>query len=170
MKSWRVLLRAVVFAGLSAHAIAAQAFLDPPLLAPSRPVAGDVVAVNVAYGVCDAIIGINELSQNGSAIRVVLSGIHYDDPFMCNLPSATGTYPIGLYAPGAYTVQIDFFYNSVIGVPETIPLGVVPFEVSRAVDSAASAPVNDPRSLALLLSVLAMFGSAAVLGRERRAK
>jgi hypothetical protein len=158
------LLLALVFA---VFASPAQAFLDPPFITPSAPFAGDLVSVNIRYGVCDLVFGVAERTQNGNSIHVVLSGVHYDDVFMCNFgDGGTGVFPVGSYPPGSYTLQIDFFYYSTTGIPETIPLGVVPFTVTAAPVAPMSAPVNDYVALGLLM--LFLLGLGAWRLRARR--
>ena len=133
----------------------AQAFIDPPYITPTAPVAGEMISVNIRYGVCDLIFDIFERTQDGNAIRIVLSGVHYDDPFMCNLgDGVTGVYPVAAYPPGSYTLQVDFFYYSTTGIPETVTLGIVPFTVAAAPVAAVPAPVNGHIALGFLMFVL----------------
>lgn len=149
-------LLALVF---SVFASPAQAFLGPPYVTPIAPFAGDLVSVNIRYGVCDLVFGIAEQAQNGNSIHIVLSGVHYDDPYMCNLgDGVTGGYPVGNYPPGSYTLQVDFFYYSTAGA-ETIPLGIVPFSVTAAAVAPIPASVNGHIALGLLVLFLLGLGA-----------
>lgn len=133
----------------------AQAFVDPPYTTPTTPVAGDMISVNIGDGICDLIFDIFERTQDGNAIRIVLSGVHYDDPFMCNLgEGVVGEYPVAAYPPGSYTLQVDFFYYSTTGIPETVTLGIVPFTVKAAPAAAIPTPVNGHIALGFLMFVL----------------
>ena len=57
----------------------AHAFFDPPWITPAAPEAGEIVSVNIAWGICDAIFerpGYPQITQEGNAIRIVEYGDH----------------------------------------------------------------------------------------------
>jgi hypothetical protein len=41
----------------------ACAYIDLPYITPAAPVAGDTVAVNIGYGICDAIDAVQTITQ-----------------------------------------------------------------------------------------------------------
>ena len=142
----------------------AQAFIDPPYITPTAPVAGETVSVDIGYGVCDLIGTVQSITQDGHAIRVLLSAVRYTDPFMCNFPpDDLGVYPVGAYPPGSYTLQVDIIYVGSTGQYVTETLAILPFTVAAAPASTVSAPINDHGALALLM--LALLGLA---GRQLR--
>lgn len=144
----------------------AYAYIDPPYITPAAPVAGEMVSVNIGYGVCDAIRVVQSITQDGHAIRMLLSAIRYTDPFMCNFPpDDLGVYPVGAYPPGSYTLQVDIIYVGSAGQYVTETLAILPFIVAAAPAPAVPAPVNDHGALALL--ALALLGLAAWRFRMR---
>jgi hypothetical protein len=131
----------------------AYGFFDPPYLTPALPAAGDTVSVNIHDGICDGIIGIPgypQITQNGSSIRILLWSASYTDPILCNIPEGTGTYVVGSYPPGSYTLQVDREYFGDVGEILTETLGVIPLTVAGG----GAQPIALPASNAVSLVVL----------------
>ena len=140
----------------------AQAFIDPPYITPSVPVAGDTVSVNIREGQCDGILsatGYPQITRVENAIRVVSWGVRYFNPELCTLPIGTETDSIGSFPAGSYTLQVDLTYFGSTGILVTDTIGAASFTVGGGTVQAVSAPVNEPA--ALLLLVLVMLGLAA---------
>jgi hypothetical protein len=138
----------------------AYGFLDPPYLTPALPAAGDTVSVNIHDGICDGIIGIPgypQVTQNGSSIRILLWSASYTDPILCNIPEGTGTYVVGSYPPGSYTLQVDREYFGDLGEILTETLGVIPFTVAGGATQAVALPVLNLYGLGGLGLVLFML-------------
>jgi hypothetical protein len=137
----------------------AHAFVDPPWITPENPQAGETVYVNLHYGVCDAIIVYPippQITQSGSAVRILFWSSHNTDPILCNVPIGTGATAIGSFPPGSYTLQVDRWYQDELGegtITET--LGVLPFTVEGG-----AAPTPLP---ALGLPLLVVLGALVAL-------
>jgi hypothetical protein len=125
--------------GLLAFALAlcaqpAWAFLDPPYLTPTNPVAGELVSVNIYGGECDiaddGVVWPPPVTQQGNAITILLTGIHESDPEFCYFSLATETKPVGRFPPGNYTLDVERRYGTVFGEWTQETLGVIPFTVS----------------------------------------
>ena len=152
--------RLIVFA-LASCAQSASAFLDTPYLTPANPTAGELVSVSIYGGECDLVdMGINwppPVTQQGNDVKILFTGIHEGDPEFCYYGIGTSTYPVGAFAPGSYTLDVERRYMSFSGpwVQET--LGVLPFTVSGV---PTQQPVEMPTLnivglIALLLSIAA---------------
>jgi hypothetical protein len=115
----------------------ANAFVDTPTIIPAHPRLGELVSVSIRYGVCDFFVdgepGYPKISQKGNEVHLVLASVHYDDTSFCDLSSYTMTFPVGRFAAGAYTLQVDRHYESFSNPPDvTETLGVLPFVVGAA--------------------------------------
>ena len=162
----RVLL---VFA-LALCARPAWAFLDPPYLTPANPVAGELVSVNIYGGECDVadtgVIWPPPVIQQGSAITILLTGIHEGDPEFCYFSLATETNPVGRFPPGSYTLDVERRYGTPFGTWAQETLGVIPFAVSAAPQQQ---PVETPTlSLAGLTALLLAMISAVLRNLRKR--
>lgn len=144
------------------------AFFDPPWITPAAPRAGDTVSVNIRMGVCDAI-AFNpiypQVTQNGSAIRILEYGDHVTFQDFCIFDIGTAVDQIGAFPPGDYTVTVDFLYDDFLYGPTIINLGVIPFTVSGETP-AQPIPASSPPALFALL--LLVFGLALYALRTRR--
>lgn len=139
----------------------ANAFFDPPWIAPAAPIAGETVEANIHGGICDAIFerpGFPQITRVGDAIRIVEFGDHATFEDFCIYGVGTLTVPIGAFPPGDYTLTIDLTYQDFFGEPQTLNIGVVPFTVS---DIPASAPVPATRPIGLLALMLLVAGLTA---------
>ena len=142
---------------LLAFVPSAHAFIDPPYITPSNPAAGETVSVSVRSGICDAvgtIQGYPQITQQGSAIRILLWGVSSTDPILCNFPVGIGTYAVGAYAPGSYTVQVDRDYQDDLGGVVTETLGVIPFTVAGGGTQPIALPASNVSSLIILTFML----------------
>lgn len=136
-----------------------QAFIDPPFLTPEHPIAGEVVSVNIRFGICDAIgelpsAGYPKLTRNGNAIRIVFWSSTDADPILCNVPILTETYAFGAFPPGSYTLQVDRDDFGDLGGGRTETLGVLPFTVAATSSPPAAVPTLSRFGLATLIAAL----------------
>ena len=165
---WRVMapmLSCVLFAPT------ARAFIDPPYLTPEHPIAGDVVSVNIRSGMCDAvgtIPGYPSITREGNAVRILLWSVSNIDPILCNYPPGTGTYAVGTFDAGSYTLQVDRRYFGDLGGVLTETLGVIPFTVTAAGSEASAVPAVDGMWCSVLIlgvtGVVLLTGSSIKLG------
>ena len=91
-----------------------HAFIDPPWITPEHPQAGETIYVNLRSGVCDVITIAPippEITQDGSAVRILVWSGHYTDPIQCIYPTESGAIAIGSFPPGSYTLQVDRWYQ-----------------------------------------------------------
>ena len=139
----------------------ADAFVDPPWITPEHPQAGETVYVNLRYGVCD-VIGIApippEITQDGSAVRILFWSGHYTDPIQCIYPTESGATAIGSFPPGSYTLQVDRAYQVYGMGTQTETLGTLPFTVEGGAVPPTGAPTLDlfgPAALAALMARIA---------------
>ncbi len=137
------------------YATAASAFIDPPVLVPPNPVAGETVSVSIRHGDCDGFISAPpQISREGNAIHMLLASVHYDDPLWCQVWIGTTVFPVGLFQPGDYTLHVERFYETQI--PTTIfeTLANVTFTVSGAVAPVALPATSITGALLLILGVI----------------
>jgi hypothetical protein len=147
----------------------AQAFFDPPWIAPAAPRAGESVSVNIRGGICDGIFsrpGYPQITRNGNAIRLLEYGHHWETTDLCIYDIGTLVEPIGVFEPGEYTLTVDFTYDNYPFGYETITLGVVPFTVVAATP-AASVSVLSPLWKFVLLVLLSCAALIALRRRRR---
>lgn len=153
----------IAFAAAALFAQRAQAFIDPPYLSPEHPVAGETVSVSIRSGECDAILtGVvpPRITQNGNAVRILFWSSTDTDPILCNVPIGTGTYSVGSYPPGTYTLQVDREYFGAAGELITETLGVLPFTVAGIATPPVAAPTLGGTAIAWL--ILGLVGLAAL--------
>jgi hypothetical protein len=155
---------------LALSAQPAWGFLDPPYLTPTNPVAGDMIWVNIHGGECDLVdMGIDwppPVTQQGSAITILFTGIHEGDPEFCYYGIGVSTYPVGTFPPGSYTLDVERRYMSFSGpwVQETP--GIIPFTVAGV---PTQQPIEAPTlNLAGLISLL--LSLAVAMLRSLRAR
>jgi hypothetical protein len=153
---------------LALAAPSAHAFFDPPWVTPASPTASDIVSVNIRGGICDSIFfrqGFPQITQQGRAIRILEYGHHWDDLDLCVYDVGTLVAPIGTFAPGDYTLTVDFVYEDYPFGYATTTLGVVPFTVAGAIP-ATPVPTLTASGLMALLIVIS-FVALGIL-RARR--
>lgn len=121
-----------LFALLAAATGSASAFIDPPILVPSNPSAGEAITVSIHHGYCDAFVvpPYPQITQVGNNIHLLLATLHFDDPLWCQSPpSVTATFAVGSFPPGAYTLHVERFYDSAVPAPVYETLANVEFTV-----------------------------------------
>lgn len=108
----------------------AQAFVDPPTLAPPNPTAGQTVSVSITSGICDAFTNNPPptITTVGNNIRIVIESVSEPDGFCVFPPSTTSVFPVGAFDAGTYSLQVDRTYNSTSG-PVTETLGTLAFVI-----------------------------------------
>ena len=150
----------------------AWAFLDPPYITPANPTAEELVSVNIYGGECDLIddglVWPPPVARQGSEITILFTGIHEGDPEFCYYGLGTSTFPVGIFPPGAYTLNVERRYMSFSGpwIQET--LRIVPFTVSAAPrQRPVEAPTLNLAGLTALL--LALIGAVLRVLRKRLA-
>jgi hypothetical protein len=139
---------------LCALKLQAQTIYDTPVLNPSTPAAGQPISVELHGNPCVLYIYTPDqpgvVAQNGSAITLIVQAVVSPDLDFCIYPSFTVSYPIGAYAPGSYSVQVDVQYEEFLGDTITQTLGTLPFVI------AARRPVPALDGLMLMLLTLLM--------------
>ena len=147
----------------------AHSFFDPPWVTPGAPISGATVYVNLRDGICDAIVehpGYPQITQQGSAIHLVEYGHHWDTADLCIYDIGHLVEPIGAFAPGDYTVTVDFVYDDYPFGLRTVNLGMISFSVGGAAP-VVEVPASTPSGLTALLILI---GYLALRGlRMRRA-
>jgi hypothetical protein len=134
----------------------ARAYFDPPWITPTLPTASDVVSVNIRGGICDSIFfrqGFPQITQQGHSIRILEYGHHWDDLDLCVYNVGTLVQPIGTFAPGDYTLTVDFTYEDYPFGYATTTLGVVPFTVAGVTPATPVPTLTQFGQLALLTSI-----------------
>ncbi len=135
-----------------------HAFIDPPWITPEHPQAGETIYVNLRSGVCDVITIAPippEITQDGSAVRILVWSGHYTDPIQCIYPTESGAIAIGSFPPGSYTLQVDRWYQ-IYGMGTQIEtLGTLPFTVEDGAVPPTAAPTLDFFGLAALAALMA---------------
>jgi len=137
--------------------------LDPPYITPAHPMAGEAISVVVRGDACnlieDGVVWPPPVTQQGSVITILFNGIREGDPEFCYYSSDAIAYPVGAYAAGSYTLQVNWRYGTFSGwVTET--LGVIPFTVSAA---PSQQPIEAPTLSIAGLGVLGLALLAVVL-------
>src|SRR5262245_31551055 len=100
----------ILVLALASVARSAHAFFDPPWITPAAPRAGEVVAVNIRDGICDAIFehpGFPQITRQGNSVRVLEYGHHWETSDLCVYDIGHLAEPIGAFSPGDYVVTVD---------------------------------------------------------------
>lgn len=138
----------------------ASAFVSPPVLVPSSPLAGEVLSIDVTAGICDVFLGSITpipVTQDGTNLRVVLPSRHEGSGTFCNFGTSTGRYVISSFPAGIYTLQIDRNYLTVFG-PVVKPLATTQLVV-RGVMHETPIPATSPLALLILVAGLAFIAA-----------
>ena len=146
-----------------------QAFWDPPYIVPDSPSVNDIVSLNIRMGVCDALLshpGYPEITRVGNAIRYVQWGDHSLLSELCIYPTGTGTFGLGTFAPGTYSVSFDMRYRTPLGIAD-LHLGDAGFSVDGVAPSPASVPTLDGRGMLGLVALLIFLARARVCSLPR---
>lgn len=148
----------VIVAACTMFTGTASAFIDPPVLLPQNPVAGETISVTIRHGECDGFVSAPpQIMQTGNAIHMLLESLSFGDPVLCNLPTSTASFPLNSLPAGEYTLHVERFYESPI--PKIIyeTLGNYTFTVRGAtpIVPLPSISITSALFLALVLVVLA---------------
>lgn len=138
----------------------ASAYVSPPVLVPSSPLAGEVLAIDVTAGSCDLFLGSPTpipVTRNGADLRVVLPSRHETNTTFCNYGTGTGRYITTSFPAGNYTLQIDRSYPTLFGTV-TEPFATVPLIV-RGVAQESPIPATGPLALLILAAGLALIAA-----------
>jgi hypothetical protein len=153
----------------------ANAFIDPPIIVPARPVAGQVVSFDVRIGVCEYFQafgpsdGMTVFSDDrwrsivrvGNTLQVTVRTAFASEPILCVYPTANFRFRLGDLTPGNYTLEV---YGQDVDIPASRPLiGSVGFVVGSA---PAAVPVMTGPWILLLVVGASVFGFAALRGES----
>jgi hypothetical protein len=148
----------------------AWAFLDPPYLTPANPMAGELVSVNIYGGECDVaddgVAWPPPVTQQGSSITILLTGLHEGDPEFCYFGIGTNTKPVGRFPPGNYTLDVERRYGTIFGEWAQETLGIIQFTVSAAPQQQ---PVETPTLSGAGIAVLLLALVGVMLHNLRKA-
>jgi hypothetical protein len=171
-----MLARRRLFEGLAMLVLAlcaqnALAFLDPPYITPANPTVGDSIFLNIYGGKCDVaddgVVWPPPVTQEGNAIKILLTGIHSDDPEWCYFGVGTEIFPIGHFPPGSYTLDVERRYMTVFATWTQETLGIIPFTVAGVPSQPAEAPALGITGLGTL--ILGLIAATMHRLRERLA-
>ncbi|WP_313919994.1 hypothetical protein [Tahibacter sp.] len=143
--------RVLVIAAALSAAYPVAAHVSPPVLVPSSPLEGQVLAIDVTSGSCDLFLGSDipvPVTQNGTSVRVVLQSRHETSITFCNYGTGTGRYVTTSFLAGDYTLQIDRSYPTLFGTVVE-PLATVPLVV-RGVARPTEMPATGAYALVIL--------------------
>jgi hypothetical protein len=141
----------------------ALAFFDPPWITPASPKAGEPVSVNTSGGICDVFVewpGYPRVTRNGDAVRIINYGNHETFDDFCIYGLWETSEPVGSFAPGNYTLTVDFAYEDPLYGPTTTTLGVLSFSVAEA--NAAPVPTLDRLAVIILSLLVSTLGLLAL--------
>jgi hypothetical protein len=167
MLSHHFRLLVIAVALLAAHPVAAH--VSPPVLVPSSPLEGQVLAIDVTAGGCDVFLGSDipvPVTQNGTTVRVVLQSHNETNITFCNFGTGTGRYLTTSFPAGEYTLQIDRSYPTIIGTVLE-PLATLPLVV-RGVAPPIEMPATGTFALVALAAGLAATAAAMKNSRWRQ--
>jgi hypothetical protein len=142
----------------------ANAFVDPPTLAPASPTESQTISVNIRVGQCDALgemPGYPQITQTANAIRILLDSYHAFFAEYCNIIVGVRTFPLGTYPAGSYTVQVDRTYEAILPTRTIVEtLGILPFTVAGSPAPAVLPTTGSIALLALFMSILLIAAPA----------
>jgi hypothetical protein len=159
---------------LVAAAWPARAFIDPVVIVPAQPIAGQPIAFSVRIGVCEylqaggpsnatTIFATDQwrtIERVGNTLQVTVRALYAPDENACIYPTAIFQFGLGTLSPGGYRIEL---YGQAISDPTFRPLiGSAQFVVGAP----ASIPVNDRRAIALLVLTITATGAAWLLRRQ----
>ena len=134
----------------------AQSIVDTPILVPANPVAGQQIYVEVHPTPC--VLYFNDtpplVTRDGNAITMFQEAYVSPDPDFCIYPSGSLDLPLGSFAAGSYTVQVDVHYETLLNGPVTQTLGILPLIVSAP----EAIPLLSIWSAAVLIVLLLLLG------------
>lgn len=151
----------------------AHAFVDPPTLAPTHPVAGQAISVSVRIGECDGFTlrtGYPKITRSGNAIRIILPAVHISNGLICYVPDGTQQFSVGAFPAGNYTLQVDRIYDRFFGGDVVETLGTLPFTVTVTRQATTAVPALTRTGIALLIAAILAAGCITTRRRPKTAK
>lgn len=164
-----ILFRTTILVILVMGTTNAHAFVQIVGLVPANPQANEDVFLVVQEGVCDDVFaGGMDIAQQGDFILVTIEGVRSFG--ICGNPVSDTTFAIGRFAPGSYTLQLNFHYNADFPSDSgTETMGTIQFEVAPSSGGVATAvPSLNMAGKIGLLVVLALICFAALRRRWYR--
>ena len=135
----------------------AHAFIDPPVLVPANPQAGDAIAVTIRSGDCDGFAAATPVvTQTGNSIHMLLESLHWGDIILCNIMPFTSEFPVGTFPPGAYTLQVERYYENAVPEPVYEVLANITFTVEGEAAPNALPSTGPWAASALVLGLVAL--------------
>lgn len=135
----------------------ASGFVDPPILIPQNPVAGEAVTVSIRNGECDGFVSAPPLiAQTGNAIHMRLESVHYGDFVLCNVPTTTSSFRLPALPAGDYTLYVARFYETPASKIVNETLGNYEFSVRGPTSIVALPFVGITSSLLMALGLFAL--------------
>jgi len=125
-------------AAIAFFALPAQAYIGPPSISPATPLPDQPVTLFLPSGVCDTTGesigdpngGVPQITVAGTDITVLFYGTHALNADLCIYPERTTSLVIGSFAPGTYTIHVQFYYDN--GQPVTEDVGDMAMTVGGA--------------------------------------
>jgi len=150
----------IVFVLVVSLSSRAQAFIGSPTLDPPKPLAGQVVSVDIYAGVCDAFtVDPPVITRAGNNIGMLLQSIsNPPSSDFCILPTGTYVFPLGSFQAGTYLLRVDRVYMGFTGGTVTETLGVLSFTVTNPASSVPALGLSG--TLVLILMLLGVSVSA----------
>jgi hypothetical protein len=144
----------------------AHAFVDPPWITPTNPIAEQEVSVNIRAGRdnegCDAVLfafGYPQIRRDGNVVTLTVFGSRETNSEICSTyGTGADAIPVGSFAPGNYTVQVDYLYMGFSGLLVTERNGNLPLTIVPLTAPPLSTPAFSSWGLSILL--LAIFDIA----------
>lgn len=148
---------------LALASFGANAYVEPPRIAPEHPRADRQISLLVKAGIChgffDATQGFRQVVRNGNQIDVIIEGsdLYEGHPF-CISPEYDYAFAIGTLPPGEYTARILLLDSGLSPTPTDY--GSVSFTVSdvQSIPAASAAGI--------VLAVFLITGLAWVARRQ----
>ena len=146
----------------------ALAFIDPPVLVPANPQAGDAIAVSIRYGECDGISADPPVvTQTGNSIHMLLETVHWGDFILCNITPFTSEFSVGTFPPGTYTLQVERYYENAVPEPVYEVLANITFTVQGGAQPNTLPSTGFLTLLALAIGLVAIAALRFSRGRGR---
>ena len=148
--------------------VSAQAFIDPPVLVPANPQAGDAIAVSIRSGDCDGFLTTPPVvTQTGNSIHILLESLHWGDIILCNITPFTSEFPVGTFPPGTYTLQVERYYENAVPEPVFEVLANITFTVQGGTQPNTLPSTGFLTLLALAIGLVAIAALRFSRGRGR---
>lgn len=156
--------RIAILTVLMANATSANAFVGIVGLDPGHPQADEDVYLIVQEGICDDVTGTIDVVRDGNFILATVQGVRSYG--ICGNPVSDNAFLIGRFAPGSYTLQLDYLYNAGFPDSDTETIGIVPFVVTLA---GSGATVSVPAiGTAGRIGLVLLLAASVLLGASRR--